>query len=471
MAFQPTVGPKERGPFARFTPASVQRHFEEFLDRELRANGHDYYFLHGGSTHAHDSDHYHLGPPRAVALLMGQIEAKPPPVALVHEDGRSDVLRTERAIKEHIEGASRIVSRAYNALFLALADVAREWGAVFETSLTDRERSEAQTRYLQKGNLLTEHVESRYDPNLRSYYPAADTLGALPESDLPQYRAGRIDELELAAASKVHNLVGAVGRMAWHAPANADQQAAVQQVAAERQKGTLAIRRARTAGSVRTALDAAKRAIAAVEVAGGPVWQTGQGNPLPVVSGTYRPGWSWGGGALRTLADVRAANPGTDAKYGDVFLEVESIDDDLRASFKTPAGDGRAHEARLIYGSASEPVAPLRATLVARNAVAASRLEVEWRKAPPRFTNRLGHVVFTRGARESLDLGAAAGGFGTLTYSMDQVPPGMVFDPATRLLSGTPTRAASAAEYSCKATDQAGQIGWQLVEITVLEPA
>ena len=57
----------------------------------------------------------------------------------------------------------------------------------------------------------------------------------------------------------------------------------------------------------------------------------------------------------------------------------------------------------------------------------------------------------------TLILPAAAGGAGTVTYTLEPAPPaGLTFDPQARRLAGTPLVAAPAKDYTFTATDQAG---------------
>ena len=59
----------------------------------------------------------------------------------------------------------------------------------------------------------------------------------------------------------------------------------------------------------------------------------------------------------------------------------------------------------------------------------------------------------------TLRLPRASGGNGTLTYTLDPTVPGLTFDPATRRLSGTPTRANSHG-MTYTATDEDGDEDW-----------
>ena len=65
----------------------------------------------------------------------------------------------------------------------------------------------------------------------------------------------------------------------------------------------------------------------------------------------------------------------------------------------------------------------------------------------------------TKAASQNLAIGSetlpeATGGDGALTYAISpQLPPGLAFEPATRLLSGTPTSAQPPTRYTYTATD------------------
>ena len=50
---------------------------------------------------------------------------------------------------------------------------------------------------------------------------------------------------------------------------------------------------------------------------------------------------------------------------------------------------------------------------------------------------------------------------------MDAVPDGMEFDADTRTLSGTPSTAAAATDYTCTVTDAEGDEAEQVVSVTV----
>ena len=70
-----------------------------------------------------------------------------------------------------------------------------------------------------------------------------------------------------------------------------------------------------------------------------------------------------------------------------------------------------------------------------------------------------------------LTLPAATGGDGALTYALTPEPPkGLSFDAATRELSGTPTMAMGATEYTLTATDEDGDAASLSFEIEVTDP-
>ena len=74
-------------------------------------------------------------------------------------------------------------------------------------------------------------------------------------------------------------------------------------------------------------------------------------------------------------------------------------------------------------------------------------------------------------AIESLVLPLVTGGTGSLTYSLSPDPPaGLVFDPDTRTLSGTPTAVAAATVYTYTVTDEAGASASQPFTIEVVLP-
>ena len=67
-----------------------------------------------------------------------------------------------------------------------------------------------------------------------------------------------------------------------------------------------------------------------------------------------------------------------------------------------------------------------------------------------------------------LVLPAATGGTGTLTYAVSSLPAGLVFDPASRMLSGTPTAATNGAfPVAYQVTDENGQVAVLTFNITV----
>ena len=75
-------------------------------------------------------------------------------------------------------------------------------------------------------------------------------------------------------------------------------------------------------------------------------------------------------------------------------------------------------------------------------------------------------------AIDSLTLPAAVGGDGGLTYSLSPgLPAGLVFDDTTRAVTGTPTAALAATEYTFTATDEDGDTASLTFDITVAAPA
>ena len=64
-------------------------------------------------------------------------------------------------------------------------------------------------------------------------------------------------------------------------------------------------------------------------------------------------------------------------------------------------------------------------------------------------------------------VGTATGGKGALNYAMDAVRAGMELDADTRTLSGTPSTAAAATDYTCTVTDADGDEAERVVSVTV----
>ena len=72
----------------------------------------------------------------------------------------------------------------------------------------------------------------------------------------------------------------------------------------------------------------------------------------------------------------------------------------------------------------------------------------------------------------SLRLPAATSGNAPLTYALSPAPPaGLAFDAATRIISGTPTAVATAADYTLTATDADGQTATLTFMLEVLSEA
>ncbi len=69
----------------------------------------------------------------------------------------------------------------------------------------------------------------------------------------------------------------------------------------------------------------------------------------------------------------------------------------------------------------------------------------------------IGDLVLTKDEAYSKTLPSATGGNGALSYDVvEDLPAGLGFNPATRVLSGTPTTLQSAAQYTYTATDADG---------------
>ena len=77
-------------------------------------------------------------------------------------------------------------------------------------------------------------------------------------------------------------------------------------------------------------------------------------------------------------------------------------------------------------------------------------------------------VLSANRAITSVTLPAATGGVGEMAYSISpSLPPGLVFDPGTRALSGTPTAVQAAKEYTYAATDADGNAARLVFKIAV----
>ena len=121
-------------------------------------------------------------------------------------------------------------------------------------------------------------------------------------------------------------------------------------------------------------------------------------------------------------------------------------------------------ETRTLSGTPAEPMAARVYTYTvtdsdAREPDSASlrfRMAVEADLAPAFWDGQvIGDLRLERGeAMTPLELPAASGGDGVLTYALTPAPPaGLVFDPATRMLSGTPERISAAVRHEYSATD------------------
>ena len=95
--------------------------------------------------------------------------------------------------------------------------------------------------------------------------------------------------------------------------------------------------------------------------------------------------------------------------------------------------------------------------------------------ALPSFSSRVPDQTYTRGvATTTLTLPPASGGNGMLRYSLSPAPPpGLVFDPDARTLSGTPTAAQDATAYTYTAVDADGDVASRgfAIAVTAAPPA
>ncbi len=92
----------------------------------------------------------------------------------------------------------------------------------------------------------------------------------------------------------------------------------------------------------------------------------------------------------------------------------------------------------------------------------------------PTFSDMIDDQEYIAGKTINLPvtLPAAAGGNGTLTYSITPgLPAGLIFTPATREISGTPTTAASRTVYTYTVTDVDGDTAELMFGITILADA
>ena len=470
MSFRPTID--ETRPLFSIHRTTAEQRFQLFLEGELAAAGHDHFFLHHGPAQSGYPEHHHASPSRYLTMALDHLEGGEPggetvPIAVVDNDGSFSVLRTATAISEHVESIGRVTARAYNALFLALRQIVGLHGEVFNETLSDSDRKAAEDRYRVLTNLVSSGREAEYAAHLRSFYTAGvGALGVLPQSDLASYKTGYVEKVESLCALKAKEMVGAVGRQAWYAAAGSSgQHDALLKIGAVRQRALVAIGRVTQAAAVRTALETAKAELGAIVLPGVPEWQSAAGEPLASTDRVH---------VVSTIANVaaavRAANPGADPRYGNVLVEVVALDEGLQTSVAVPTSDIRSHQMRVWFTDPSiELVRPLTAVLRARNTRGPSTLTLEWRRDAPRFQSEvLPPQSLVVGTDARIGFGQASGGYGTLRYSMDEVPDGMSFDTATRLLTGAPTTAAAAKTYTCRVTDQFDQSSTRTVVITVV---
>ena len=128
-----------------------------------------------------------------------------------------------------------------------------------------------------------------------------------------------------------------------------------------------------------------------------------------------------------------------------------------------PAGLAFEPATRVLSGTPAEAQAATLYTYTATDSDAANadsasltfRITVEKDPVPTFEQNSIPDKSYDRGlAIDGEMLPAATGGDGVLTYTISpDLPAGLTFEPATRVLSGTPTEAQSATLYTYTATD------------------
>ena len=118
-----------------------------------------------------------------------------------------------------------------------------------------------------------------------------------------------------------------------------------------------------------------------------------------------------------------------------------------------------------LAGNPIEDFSPLR-TLLANN----QDLEIDIDIPFGFSTNFIADQTFTIGEAVNLTLPVAAGGTAPYSYALTpNLPVGLLFDAATRVLSGTPTPATPATPYTYTATDATGAFATLTFTITVTD--
>ena len=125
-----------------------------------------------------------------------------------------------------------------------------------------------------------------------------------------------------------------------------------------------------------------------------------------------------------------------------------------------PAGLTFDAETRTISGTPTAVTAATEYTYVVTDGAGASASQPLFKitvQAAPLVELAEAYTYEVGKAIEPITLPPVTGGTGSLTYSISPaLPAGLVFDPATRTISGTPTAGAAVAVYNYVVTDEAG---------------
>ena len=138
-----------------------------------------------------------------------------------------------------------------------------------------------------------------------------------------------------------------------------------------------------------------------------------------------------------------------------------------------PAGLSFSSAERLLSGTPTTAATATSTTYTARDTAGRSvsltfTITVT---APLTFTpSEIAAQTFTVGTPVSLSLPIATGGTAPYTYSLAPIPAGLSFSSATRILSGTPTTAATATPITYTVRDAAGRSASLTFTITVAAP-